>query len=139
MVLCLREPSGGFSDVGCCSSFIAVFCDVGCCCFYVSRLLFHATGAPPRLLKPVQASTSSELQPGYFRLLYFSVTFLPRALRFLTEHFLPTGVFYLTFLCYVFATTWFYQGFPLGAGSSSLNFVGLHSDPRNTDPAHLFV
>ena len=27
----------------------------------------------------------------------------------------------------------------LGAGSSSLKFVGLHTDPRNTDPAHLFV
>ena len=27
----------------------------------------------------------------------------------------------------------------LGAGSSSLKFAGLHTDPRNTDPAHLFV
>ena len=27
----------------------------------------------------------------------------------------------------------------LGAGSSFLKFAGLHTDPRNTDPAHLFV
>ena len=27
----------------------------------------------------------------------------------------------------------------LGAGSSSLKFAGLHTDPRNTDPAYLFV
>ena len=27
----------------------------------------------------------------------------------------------------------------LGAGSSYLKFAGLHTDPRNTDPAHLFV
>ena len=27
----------------------------------------------------------------------------------------------------------------LGAGSSSLKFAGLHTDPQNTDPAHLFV
>ena len=27
----------------------------------------------------------------------------------------------------------------LGAGSYSLKFAGLHTDPRNTDPAHLFV
>ena len=27
----------------------------------------------------------------------------------------------------------------MGAGSSSLKFAWLHTDPRNTDPAHLFV
>ena len=27
----------------------------------------------------------------------------------------------------------------LGAGSSSLKFAGLHTDPGNTDPVHLFV
>ena len=27
----------------------------------------------------------------------------------------------------------------LGAGSSSLKFAGLHADPWNTDPAHIFV
>ena len=43
--------------------------------FYVSGLLFLATGTPPWLLRPVKASTSSELYPGYFRLLYFCQAF----------------------------------------------------------------
>ena len=43
--------------------------------FYVSELLFYATGTPPWLLRPVKASTSSELYPGYFRLLYFCQAF----------------------------------------------------------------
>ena len=29
--------------------------------------------------------------------------------------------------------------FSLGVGSSSLKFAGLHADPQNTGPAHLFV
>ena len=68
--------------------------------FYVSRLLFLATGTSPWLHRPVKASNSSELYPGYFRLLYFlpgfSVTVLPPALRFLSGHFLPKSFFYLT-------------------------------------------
>ena len=43
--------------------------------FYVSLLLFRATGTPPWLLRSVRASTSSELYPGYFRLLYFCQAF----------------------------------------------------------------
>ena len=43
--------------------------------FYVSRLLFLATGTPPWLLRPVKASASSELYPGYFRLLCFCQVF----------------------------------------------------------------
>ena len=39
--------------------------------FYVSELLFLATGTPPWLPRPVKASTSSELYPGYLWLLYF--------------------------------------------------------------------
>ena len=27
----------------------------------------------------------------------------------------------------------------LGAGSFSLKFAGLHTDPQNRDPAHLFI
>ena len=51
----------------------------------------------------------------------------------LSGHFLPTGV--LSTLCYF---TDIFPGF-IKAGSSSLKFAGLHADPRNTDPAHLFV
>ena len=43
--------------------------------FYVSGLLFHATGTPPWLFRSVKASTSSELYPGYFRLLCFCQAF----------------------------------------------------------------
>ena len=34
----------------------------------LSGLLFHATGTPPWLLRPVKISTSSKLYPDYFRL-----------------------------------------------------------------------
>ena len=54
----------------------------------------------------------------------------------LSGHFLPTGVFYLTLLTNILPA---FIKASLGAGSSSLNFAGLHTDPRNTDPAHLFV
>ena len=43
--------------------------------FYVSGLLFLATGTPPWLLMPVKATSSSELYPGYFRFLYFLLGF----------------------------------------------------------------
>ena len=43
--------------------------------FYISGLLFLATGTPPWLLQSVKASTSSELYPGYFLLLYFCQAF----------------------------------------------------------------
>ena len=87
------------------------FCDVGCCCFYVSGLLFRATGTPPSLPGPVKASTSSELYPGYFWYLHFSVTFLPRVLRFWVGIFYPQAFF--TLLSFpTFDTTCFYQRLP---------------------------
>ena len=51
---------------------VVVFLTGGFC---VSGLLFLATGTPPWLLKLVKTSTSSELYPGYFRLLYFCQVF----------------------------------------------------------------
>ena len=56
----------------------------------------------------------------------------------LSGHFSPTGVFYLTLLPDILAQTAFIKA-SLGAGSYSLKFAGLHTDPQNTDPAHLFV
>ena len=55
----------------------------------------------------------------------------------LSGHFLLTGVFYLMLLHQHFKPAFIKVS--LGAGSSSLKFEGLHTDPRNTDPAHLFV
>ena len=43
--------------------------------FLVPGLLFYATGTPPWLLRPVKASTSSELYLGYFWLLTFARPF----------------------------------------------------------------
>ena len=162
MVLCLGEPPGGFCDVGCCCCccfphwmFFIHFWYSFCCCssfIFVLHLL---------LLFFIHCfSTSSLTLPwtiaGFLRPFYtfspahrrvirdnFILTFpgssftvLPRALRFWVGIFLPAGVFYLTLL---------HRHFPafikasLGVGSSSLKFAGLHTDPRNTDPAHLFV
>ena len=61
--------------------------------FYISGLLFLATGTPPWLLRPVKASTSSELYPDYFRLPL--LLHLPRALRFWVGVFYPQAFFTL--------------------------------------------
>ena len=80
-----------------CSSFIVVLHLLLFlwCCFYISGLI-HATGTPPWLLRPVKASTSSELYSGYFRLLLLFC--LPRALRFWVSIFYPQAFF--TLRCY---------------------------------------
>ena len=66
--------------------------------FYVSGLLFLATGTPLWLLRPVKTSSSSELYPGCFRLLYFCQAFSSQFYRerygfewafFTHKHFLP--------------------------------------------------
>ena len=49
--------------------------------FHISGLLFLAANTPPWLLRPVKASTSFELYPDYFRLLYFCQTFLSQFYR----------------------------------------------------------
>ena len=70
--------------------------------FYVSVLLFLATDTLSRLLRPVKASTSSELCHGYFKLLLlFARLFrhgFSASATVLSRHFLPTGVFYVTLL-----------------------------------------
>ena len=114
------------------------FCDVGFCCFYVFGLLFHANDTPPWFLRPVKASTSSELYYGYLWLLYFSVTFSQQALRFWVGIVYTQTFFSLLFIPTVLQQPAFIKA-SLGVGSSSLSFTGLHADPRNTDPAHLFV
>ena len=72
----------------------------------ISRLLYHVTGTPPWLLRPVKV----DLRP---RLLSIAFSFSSTAsATVLSGHFLPTGVFYLTLLPDIFGTTCFYQGFP---------------------------
>ena len=136
---CLREPLGGFCDVGC--DFVVVLHFIFDLHFvvvlhFVSRLLFHGTSTPPWLLRPVKASTSSELYPDYFWLPF--LFHLPRALRFWVGIFYPQAFFTLRSFPTFLAQPAFIKA-SLGASSSSLKFAGLHTDPRNTDPAHLFV
>ena len=63
----------------------------------------------------------------------------------LIGHFLPTGVFYLTLLPEIFGTfpTFWHNlllsRFHWEPAVTFLKVAGLHTDPRNTDPAHLFV
>ena len=66
--------------------------------FYVSGLFFLATGTLPLLVRPVKASTSPELYPDDFRLLYFSQAFPSQFYRerygfewafFTHRHFVP--------------------------------------------------
>ena len=63
----------------------------------------------------------------------------------LSGHFLPTGVFYLTLLPDIFGTfpTFWHNlllsRFHWHPAATFLKVAGLHIDPRNTDPAHLFV
>ena len=102
----------------------------------ISRLLCHVTGTPPWLLRPVKVSTSSELYPDYFWLPF--LFHLPRALRFWVGIFYPQAFFTLRSFPTFLAQPAFIKA-SLGAGSYSLKFAGLHTDPRNTDPAHLFV
>ena len=65
-----------------------------------------------------------------------SFTVLPQVLRFWVGIFYPQAFFTLRSFTDILPAL--IKAF-LVAGSSSLNFAGLHTDPRNTDPAHLFV
>ena len=87
------------------------------CCLLLF-LRFRATFSMPVALhpgffRPVNASTCSELYPGYFRLLYFSVTFLLRALRFWVGiFFYPQAFFALLSFPIFLPQTCFYPGLP---------------------------
>ena len=103
--------------------------------FYVSGLLFHATGTPPHLIRPVKASSGSDLYPGCFRLLYFcqafSVTVLPRALRFWVGIFYPQTFFTLSFFTDIFRTVC-ESDVDRNPGSSSVPALTELSLPANT-------
>ena len=138
MVLYLGEPP--VMLLCCCYSFLMCIFICRCssfCCYssFISRLLY-VTGTPPWLLRPMKASTSSELYPDYFWLLF--LFHLPRALRIWVGAFYPQLFFILRSFLTFLAQPAFIKA-SLGAGSYSLKFAGLHTDPWNTDPAHLFV
>ena len=134
---CLGEPLGGFVIL--CIFIYFHLSMIFILLLYlhlISRLLCHVTSTPPWLLRPVKASTSSELYPDYFWLPF--LFHLPRALRFWVGIFYPQAFFTLRSFPTFLAQPAFIKA-SLGAGSYSLKFAGLHTDPQNTDPAHLFV
>ena len=102
MVLCLGEPPGGFCDVGCC-----------CCCFS-SLEIFTFPGyftLPPALhpglwcpWRPPPARSSTLATFSCFILPGFSVTVLPRALRFWVGIFYQQAFFILRSLTDIFGT-----------------------------------
>ena len=99
MVLYLGEPPVMF--LCCCYSFLMCIFICRCssfCCYssFISRLLY-VTGTPPWLLRPMKASSSSELYPDYFWLLF--LFHLPRALRIWVGAFYPQAFF-------IYAPSW---------------------------------
>ena len=63
---------------------------------------------------------------------------LLRVLRFWVDIFYPQAFFTLRSFPTFLPQAAFIKA-SLGAGSSSMKFEGLHTDPQNPDPAHLFV
>ena len=124
----------------CCSSFILFFIFV----VVLHSLLFNVIPHPSvdycRVFTPILYFQPSPSQ-SYSRHFHFNISEIffhsfTASATVLSGHFLHTGIFYVTLL---------HRHFPafiktsLGAGSSSLNFAVFHTDPRNTDPVHLFV
>ena len=91
--------------------FVSLFCY--CSLFvvflhFISRLLYHVTGTPPWLLRPVKSSTSSDLYPDYFWLPF--LFHLLQALWFWVGIFYPQALF--TLRSFTDILTCVYQGFP---------------------------
>ena len=125
------------------SSFVDVFHFVG----VVSSFDFQATLLCHRH-STLASQTCESLQqlwalPWLLSIAFsFSSTTSPTVL---SGHFLPTGIFYLTHLPDIFGTfpTFWHNlllsRFHWHPAATFLKVAGLHIDPRNTDPAHLFV
>ena len=120
-----------------------------CCCYssFVdvlhSHFLFDIIPHPSvdyrQVFRPILCFQPSPLQSDsqYFHFQLFRYL-LTASATVLSGHFLPTGVFYLTLLPDILARPAFIKA-SLGASSYSSKFAGLHTDPRNTESAHLFV
>ena len=95
MVLCLGEPPGGFCDIDCCSSLIAVFVILVVVVFtfpgYFSMPAALHLGFREGLHQPWALPWLLSIALLFRYIFAASVTVL-------SGHFLPTGVFYLTFL-----------------------------------------
>ena len=159
IVLCLREPPGGFYDVvlhSCLFFLCWLLCISGLLfpchrhselySWYFSLLYFSVYNEryefewafftlrsfPTFLSQPAftKASRHSELYSWYFSLLYFSVY---------NERYEFEWAFFTLRSFPTFLSQPAFTKASLGAGSCSLKFAGLHVDHRNVDPTHLFV
>ena len=125
------------------SSFVDVFHFVG----VVSLFDFQAT-LPCHRHSTLASQTREGLHQLWAlpRLLLIAFSFSSTAsATVLSGHFLPTGVFYLMLFPDIFVTFpafWhnlLLSRFHWELAATFLKVAGLHTDPRDTDPAHLFV
>ena len=126
-----------FCDVGCCCSFIAVFVMLVAVLhslFFIAIAGFlHPFYTFSWAHRSVISNTFVLTFPGP------SFTFLPRALRFWVAIFYSQVFFTLRSFPTFLPQPAFISRASLGVGSSFFEFVGLHADPPNIHPAHLFV
>ena len=112
MVVAWENLQWGFCDVGCCSSIIAVFVML----FFIHCLSTSFLTLPWAIVRFLHPFCT--FRPAHCRVICdnFILTFWILLLQFCRERygfewvFLPTGVFYLTLLPKISATTCFYQG-----------------------------
>ena len=135
----LQRTSGGFCDVD--LHFVVVILHL--LMFFIHIFFSTSSLTLPwtiaRFLDPF--CTFSPAHRRVIRDTFFfnhSVIFLSRVLRFWVGIFYPQAFFTLRSFPTFLAQPAFIKA-SLGAGSYSLKFAGLHTDPQNTDPAHLFV
>ena len=91
---------------------------------------------PGYFARPLKVSSSSEIYPDYFWLPF--LFHLPRVLPFWVGIFYPQAFFTL----HSFPTFWhnlLLSRFHWEPAATFSKVAGLHTDPRNTNPAHLFV
>ena len=136
--------------------FISFLILISFCCYssFVdvlhSHLLFDIIPHPSvdyrRVFTPISyfqpSPSQSDLRHFHFQPFRYLLT---ASATVLSGHFLPTGVFYLMLLPNIFGTfpTFWHNlllsRFHWEPAVTFLKVAGLHTDPRNTDPAHLFV
>ena len=135
----LGRTSGGFCDVD--LYFIVVILHLSMYFIHIFFLISSLTlpWTTARFLDPF-----CTFSPAHCRVICntsifnYSIIFLTQALQFWVSICYPQVFFTLRSFPTFFAQPAFIKA-SLGAGGFSLKFVGLHTDPRNTDPAHLFV
>ena len=140
MVLAWENLQRGFCDVGSHLYFVVVLR----LSFFFIHIFFPTS--PLTLARTIARFLHSfcTFPPVHRRVIHdtfifnHSVISLPRALRFWAGIFYPQAFFTWYSFPLFLAQPDFIKA-SLGAGSYSLKFAGLHTDPQNTDPVHLFV